>query len=95
MALFHECMQWYAQNLLDTADIVREAMFQQKADRVARSRGWLATNPVLYCHDKSVRIEYRLRLHNPNRRPGQIYGGRDFESIFTWLTTHPYAPQHP
>jgi hypothetical protein len=29
MALFSECMDRYAQKLLDTADIVREAMFQQ------------------------------------------------------------------
>ena len=29
MALFSECMDRYAQKLLDTAGIVREAMFQQ------------------------------------------------------------------
>ena len=29
MALFSECTDRYAQKLLDTADIVREAMFQQ------------------------------------------------------------------
>ena len=31
MALFSECTDRYAQNLLDTADIVREAFFQQLA----------------------------------------------------------------
>jgi len=31
MALFHECMPWCAQNELDTADIVREAMFRQRS----------------------------------------------------------------
>ena len=29
MALFSECTERYAQNMLDTADIVREAIFQQ------------------------------------------------------------------
>jgi hypothetical protein len=29
MALFSECTDRYAQNVLDTADIVRDAMFQQ------------------------------------------------------------------
>jgi hypothetical protein len=29
MALFSECTDWYAQKLLDTADIVREAIFHQ------------------------------------------------------------------
>jgi hypothetical protein len=29
MALFSECTDRYAQKLLDTADIVREAMFRQ------------------------------------------------------------------
>jgi hypothetical protein len=29
MALFHECSPQCAQNELDTADIVREAMFRQ------------------------------------------------------------------
>jgi hypothetical protein len=29
MALFYECMRMCAQKLLDTADIVREAIFQQ------------------------------------------------------------------
>ena len=29
MALFSECTDRYAQNMLDTADIVRDAMFQQ------------------------------------------------------------------
>jgi hypothetical protein len=31
MALFSECMDRYAQKLLDTADIVREAMLRQSA----------------------------------------------------------------
>ena len=31
MALFSECTDRYAQKLLDTADIVREAIFQQLA----------------------------------------------------------------
>ena len=31
MALFSECTDRYAQKLLDTADIVREAMFRQEA----------------------------------------------------------------
>jgi hypothetical protein len=29
MALFYECRDEYAQKVLDTADIVREAIFQQ------------------------------------------------------------------
>jgi hypothetical protein len=29
MALFSECTERYAQNMLDTADIVREAIFRQ------------------------------------------------------------------
>jgi len=29
MALFPECMPQYAQKVLDTADIVRDAIFQQ------------------------------------------------------------------
>ena len=33
MALFSECTDRYAQNLLDTADIVREAMFHQLISR--------------------------------------------------------------
>ena len=32
MALFSECTERYAQNMLDTADIVRDAMFQQLTD---------------------------------------------------------------
>jgi hypothetical protein len=31
MALFYECMLQCAQKLLDTADIVRDAMFQQQS----------------------------------------------------------------
>ena len=31
MALFSECTDRYAQKLLDTADIVREAMFRQQS----------------------------------------------------------------
>jgi hypothetical protein len=31
MALFSECTDRYAQKLLDTADIVREAIFQQSS----------------------------------------------------------------
>ena len=37
MALFSECTDRYAQKLLDTADIVREAMFRQAS--------------LLDCHD--------------------------------------------
>ncbi len=37
MALFSECTDRYAQKLLDTADIVREAMFQQLTWRVSVS----------------------------------------------------------
>jgi hypothetical protein len=36
MALFSECTERYAQNMLDTADIVREAMLQQLALLVPR-----------------------------------------------------------
>jgi hypothetical protein len=36
MALFHECMLWCAQKVLDTADIVREAIFQHQ--RIAETR---------------------------------------------------------
>src|ERR1700690_1764735 len=32
MALFSECTDRYVQKLLDTADIVREAMFRQRSD---------------------------------------------------------------
>jgi len=31
MALFFECTEKYAPNLLDTADIVRDAMFRQQS----------------------------------------------------------------
>ena len=34
MALFSECTDRYAQNMLDTADIVREAIFRQPAFRI-------------------------------------------------------------
>jgi hypothetical protein len=37
MALFSERTDRYAQKLLDTADIVREAIFQQFGDDVAPS----------------------------------------------------------
>jgi hypothetical protein len=30
MALFSECMQWCARKVLDTADIVRDAMLRQQ-----------------------------------------------------------------
>jgi len=46
MALFHECMLKCAQKLLDTADIVREAIFHQscrKAISRTRSFGGLGT----------------------------------------------------
>jgi hypothetical protein len=33
MALFFECTDRYAQNMLDTADIVREAIFRQLGAR--------------------------------------------------------------
>jgi hypothetical protein len=33
MALFYECMLKYARKLLDTADIVREAIFRQLTNR--------------------------------------------------------------
>ena len=36
MALFSECTDRYAQKLLDTADIVREAIFRQSWARLAR-----------------------------------------------------------
>jgi hypothetical protein len=36
MALFSECTDRYAQNLLDTADIVREAIFRQLAEVIER-----------------------------------------------------------
>jgi hypothetical protein len=39
MALFFECMQLCAQKLLDTADIVREAILQQ-----SRKKGGLSTS---------------------------------------------------
>ena len=32
MALFSECTDRYAQNMLDTADIVREAIYRQQPD---------------------------------------------------------------
>jgi hypothetical protein len=32
MALFSECTERYAQNMLDTADIVREAMLRQQCN---------------------------------------------------------------
>ena len=38
MALFSECTDRYAQKMLDTADIVREAMFRQPSD-------WLSFEP--------------------------------------------------
>ena len=31
MALFFECGQWCARKVLDTADIVRDAIFQQQS----------------------------------------------------------------
>src|SRR5665811_1047092 len=36
MALFSECTDRYAQKMLDTADIVRDAMFQQPPDSCAK-----------------------------------------------------------
>jgi hypothetical protein len=33
MALFFECTEKHAQNLLDTADIIRDAMLQQQRPR--------------------------------------------------------------
>jgi hypothetical protein len=48
MALFFECMLLCAQKLLDTADIVREAMFRQLAyshGDVWRKNGYLLRRP--------------------------------------------------
>jgi hypothetical protein len=51
MALFSECTDMYAQKLLDTADIVREAMFRQSV--LCRSKGTLKF-PVLHQSRRSV-----------------------------------------
>ena len=47
MALFSECTDRYAQNMLDTADIVREAMFRQPQIAVYRLR-------LAFCHNTHV-----------------------------------------
>jgi hypothetical protein len=41
MALFSECMQWCARKVLDTADIVRDAMLRQQS-RHSRERAGTA-----------------------------------------------------
>ena len=47
MALFSECTDRYAQNMLDTADIVREAIFRQLTTAPAVSE--LPTLPANLC----------------------------------------------
>ena len=37
MALFPECMPQYAQKVLDTADIVRDAIFRQQRTRTVEA----------------------------------------------------------
>jgi len=46
MALFSECTDWYAQKLLDNADIVREAIYQQLGCGYFESVGLGLFNPV-------------------------------------------------
>jgi hypothetical protein len=47
MALFYECMLKCARKLLDTADIVREAMFRQSTRRDGK---------ILYLDDAGCRV---------------------------------------
>ena len=44
MALFSECTDRYAQKLLDTADIVRDAIFRQ-LDSLSKQTHYLRRNP--------------------------------------------------
>ena len=68
MALFSECTDRYAQKLLDTADIVREAMFQQLRSAGASSRTWVfflrrksgQKGPHLAQHFRFIREEYEM-----------------------------------
>ena len=46
MALFYECMLSCARKLLDTADIVRDAMFQQPPFRYGPNSAALIDLPV-------------------------------------------------
>ena len=47
MALFYECMLKCARKLLDTADIVREAMFRQLSLRAVKPvQNWLVLHTI-------------------------------------------------
>ena len=46
MALFSECTDRYAQKMLDTADIVRDAMLQQLPHGPSRNRDGKVTLPL-------------------------------------------------
>ena len=55
-ALFSECTDRYAQKLLDTADIVREAMFRQTREKeAARSVAQIWVN----CHSPALQQPFR------------------------------------
>ena len=49
MARASECTEQYAQKVLDTADIVREAMLRQASARMARQEGFVWTQSALAC----------------------------------------------
>ena len=56
MALFSECTDRYAQNMLDTADIVREAIFRQTREKeAARSVAQIWVN----CHSPALQQPFR------------------------------------
>jgi len=54
MALFSECMQGCARKVLDTADIVREAIFRQQCRKGPCLGGWPA-DEVTLCIDEMLR----------------------------------------
>ena len=56
MALFSECTDRYVQKLLDTADIVREAIFQQSFETTVEF-WWGACGGT---HDRTSSTHYRL-----------------------------------
>jgi len=58
MALFSECTDRYAQKLLDTADIVREAIFRQSFGKILSFDGY-----GRYVADRSIRNQNADRIH--------------------------------
>ena len=54
MALFSECTDRYAQKMLDTADIVREAMFRQLHGPPPQNLQALGTSVIISAQSDSV-----------------------------------------